>query len=210
MKKQITILLLVILSVSSYAQVSLRGSMGIQFISIPSLTDYLYQFPDDPADFTSSVMFSAEGNYPLSENAELGLEVAYLLNNYNSDISGGQYTLSYDIIMPSLIYYYVIKGQGYNFKIGGGAGVRFALVEEKYPSFPSDDFSSTGVGFLLKAEGNTSLGGNFYANIGGDIRYDLNGEPEMDGKPLRNEIADENVNMNAFSIGVHLGITYQF
>jgi hypothetical protein len=210
MKKHLTILLLVIISAGSYAQVSLRGGMGIQFISIPSLTDYLYQFPDDPADFTSSVVFSAEGYYPVSANTELGLEVAYLFNNYNTDVSGGQYTLSYDIIMPSILYYYVIKGEGYNFKFGGGAGVRFVLVEEKFPSFTSDDFSSTGIGFLLKAEGNTSLGGNFYANIGGDIRYDLNGEPEMDGQPLRNEIADENVSMNAFSIGLHLGITYQF
>jgi hypothetical protein len=210
MKKIYVVIFLIVISVSSYAQVSLRGSMGIQYISIPSLTDYLYKFPDDPADFTSAIAFSFEGGYPVSENTEVALEVAYLYSSFTSTFSGGRYTMSYDMIMPSLLYYYVVKGAGYNFKFGGGAGARFTFVDEKYPAFPADNYSSTGVGFLLKADGNTSLGGNFYANIGGDIRYDLNGEPEMNGMPLRNEIVDENVNMKAFSIGVKLGITYQF
>jgi len=210
MKKNLLVLFLLLLTAGTYAQVSVRGSMGIQFISVPSLTDYLYQFPDDLPDFTSAVVFSAEGSYPVSDNTELALELAYLYNSYNSTVNGGQYTLSYDIIMPSVIYYYVIKGRGYSFKLGGGAGVRFALVEEKFPSFMPENYSSTGVGFLLKAEGNTSLGGNFYANIGGDIRYDLNGEPKNNGTAIQNKIAHENVSMNAFSVGVHLGLTYQF
>jgi len=46
------------------------------------------------------------------------------------------------------------------------------------------------------------LSDNVYANIGGDIRYDLNGKPNL--------ITNENVNLNTLSLGVRLGVTYRF
>lgn len=83
-------------------------------------------------------------------------------------------------------------------------------LEEKFPSQTPTEYTSTGVGFLIRGEGNTSIGGNFFASIGADLRYDINGEPENNGTPIKNEIFDENLNLNSFSAGVRLGISYQF
>lgn len=204
----------VLLSVNLFPQSFVRGGMGIQFQSSPSLTDYINQNFASPAEqlasFSSSVIFSAEGGTRISANTELALEVAYLINSYTYNYDLGQYDLSYGIMMPSLIYYYVIDGAGYNFKFGGGAGIRLVNAEEKLPRLTPVKYTSNGFGVVLKADGNTILGGNFYANIGGEIRYDLNGEPENNGDHIRNNIYKENVNFNSLGFGVRLGITYQF
>src|SRR5690606_17755972 len=117
-------LLSVLLSVNLFPQSFVCGGMGIQFQSSPSLTDYLNQNFASPADqlstFTSSIIFSAEGGTRISANTELALELAYLFNSYTYNYDLGQYDLTYGVIMPSLIYYYVIDGAGYNFKFGGG------------------------------------------------------------------------------------------
>ncbi len=52
------------------------------------------------------------------------------------------------------------------------------VTEEKKWQGTKDDYSSIGFGGLLRVEANTALSENFYANIGGDLRYDVNGEPE--------------------------------
>jgi len=66
-----------------------------------------------------------------------------------------------------------------------------------------------GLADFLRIEANTSLSENVFANIGFDLRYDVNGEPENDnGKTLYNTVMSENVNFNTFSGGVKLGISY--
>jgi hypothetical protein len=106
--------------------------------------------------------------------------------------------------------YYVISGVGYNFKFGGGIGPRFTFVtEEKKWQGTNDDYSSIGFGGLLRVEANTALSENFFANIGGDLRYDVNGDPENEnGNTLYNNVENEKVNFNSFSLGLKLGFTY--
>ncbi|MFO7448212.1 MAG: hypothetical protein R6W90_17775 [Ignavibacteriaceae bacterium] len=208
MKKFIPVLIVLFLSSSMPAQVSIRGGMGIQFQSMPSFRDHLNRFSDETAgEFSSAVTFSVEGGYMVTEKTELALEVAYLFNSYNFNYS--QFEVSYGIIMPSVIYSYVLRGMGYSFKFGGGAGIRLVNFRQKVSSEP-DDYTSTGFGFLLRFDGNTSIGGNFYANIGADLRYDFNGEPENSSGPVYNPIFSENVNLNSFSAGIRIGISYQF
>jgi hypothetical protein len=59
------------------------------------------------------------------------------------------------------------------------------------------------VGFLLKADGNTLLSGSLYANIGADLRYDINGK-------YTNAGTGREIKLDAFSVGIRLGITYIF
>jgi len=55
------------------------------------------------------------------------------------------------------------------------------------------------------------LSDNLYANIGVDVRYDLNGEPSKnDGSKINNPVLEENVNFTSFAVGVKLGISYLF
>jgi hypothetical protein len=190
--------------------------MGINFLSIPSLQDYINQsdftLPNEElGSFNSAVIFAGEIGTFINKYFEVSIEVPYQIYSYTENIAGaGQYDLAYNLIPPSVLAYYVITGDGYNFKFGGGAGPRFVSVTEKKKWLPSEiSYSSIGFGGLLRIEGNTVLSDNVYANIGLDLRYDLNGEPEnSSGTKLNNVVQKEVVNLNTFSVGLRLGISY--
>ncbi len=117
----------------AYAQTELKATMGINFISIPSVQDYInqsYQPIVELGSFSSAVIFTVEAGQFLSSNFELGLEIPYQIFSYNSNVGLGQYDLTYNSILPSVMAYYALVGNGYNFKIGGGAGLRFVSVKE--------------------------------------------------------------------------------
>jgi len=197
------------------AQGELKAVMGINFMSIPSMQDYINQIFAPPNEqlgsFVSSIIFGGEGGLFINENFEMTVEVAYQIYSYTTTGISGQYDLTYNNIMPSILAYYVFGGSGYNLKFGGGLGLRFPNVDESLPATGSTaTYTSTGYGAIARAEGNTLLGGDVYANIGAELRYDVNGEPENNRTTLSNIVQGENVNFNTFSLGVRLGISYKF
>jgi hypothetical protein len=213
MKKHLFITIILLSNTLVFAQFELKSVMGIYFTSIPSMQDYVNQNfapPDDQlSSFVSSVMFAGEFGIFVNPGFETTLELAYQLYSYTNGSSNGQYDLTFTNLAPTVFAYYVIAGEGYNFKFGGGLGVRFVNVDQSIPaSGITTTYNSVGYGVVGRIEGNTLLGSSVYANIGADIRYDVNGEPENDGAPLHNNLQNENVNFNAFSVGVRLGITY--
>ena len=214
MKKIFSIILIFIGSNLSFPQVELSGSMGINFINSPSLYDYINQnYIQSNGEiiegFNASVIFSVEAGYNVSESYQPAIDIGYLINSYTEPVLNGQYELSYNNLMISVLNYYVIDGEGYNFKLGGGGGLRFLSADEKRPATGvTQTFTSVGYGLLLRAEGNTLLGGNIYAKIGAQASYDINGEPDNNGTYLTN--ANENVNFNSLSIGLSLGVSYIF
>jgi len=215
MRKFLFVTLFFISNTLALAQTELKGVMGIYFLSVPSMQDYINQSGlassnNQLESFVSSVVFAGEGGLFLSKSFEITLEAAYQIYSFTDVKPQGKDELSFNNLMPSLMGYYVLSGDGYNFKFGGGVGVRFVSVDEtRNTSVAKTNYSSFGFGTILRIEGNTLLGGSVYANIGADIRYDINGEPEnAQGKKLVNIIRKENVNFNTLSIGVRLGITY--
>lgn len=213
MKKYLLIYLFIITSFSVEAQYSLRASMGIDFANTPSLNDYINQtFPVGGSplnDFNTAINFSGEFGYSFTNTFNAGIEVGYLLNSYNFSNDLGKFEFDYSFISPSLLGYYVVNGSGYNFKFGGGAGIRFVSVDLTFPGTNfTNTYKSTGFGLILRADGNTLLGGNFYANIGADLKYDLIPSPQSGSVKLYNSISREEVNLNSVSLGVRLGISY--
>jgi hypothetical protein len=214
MKKIVLFLWILIIADFSFAQIELKGTMGINFLSFPSLQDYLNEnyAPSNAqiGTFNSAVIFTGEAGMFLSNNFEMSIEIPYQIYSYTENVGLGQYELAYNSLMPSVMAYYVLLGTGFNFKFGGGAGPRFVSVtESKKWQGTEDSYSSTGFGGLLRVEGNTALAANVYANIGLDLRYDVNGEPEnSNGNTLVNNVKGENVNFDTFSLGVKLGISY--
>lgn len=193
-----------------YAQNEVRAGMGINFGSTPSLKDYINQVAgyNQLGSFSSAVIFSGEYDRALSQTYELGIEVAYLLNSVTFS-TFGTYDFTYHVIMPTVTSYYVIRGDGYNFKFGGGVGLRLVSADESLPATPSaTNYTSTGFGFLVRAAGNTRLSDNFYVYISGDLRYDLNGE--LKGWSDHHSSNYNQVKLDTFSAGVSLGITYMF
>jgi hypothetical protein len=214
MKKTALLFLLMIVSNFSLAQIELKGTMGINFLSFPSVQDYINEnFAPSNAQlstFNSAVIFTGEAGTFLSKSFELSIELPYQIYSYTENVGPGQYELAYNSILPSVMAYYVLLGDGYNVKFGGGAGVRFIdVAESKKWQGTEDTFSSVGFGGLIRAEANTALAENVYANIGVDLRYDINGEPEnSNGNTLVNNVKGENVNFDTFSLGVKLGVSF--
>jgi len=211
--KKIFALIFIFSSLIINAQVDVTGAMGIAFVNNASLKDYINSnFPSDKAlsTFNSSFDLSLEADYTISENFEMGVEYVYNIFSYTSTFGGlGVYDLSYKHHKPSLLAYYVLPGSGYKFKLGGGIGYRMVDLDEK--KIQSTNYTSSGLGFLLRIQGLTTLGGNLYANLGGSFRYDLPGEPESsDGITIVDPIDGTNVNINSIVFSVNIGVTYSF
>jgi hypothetical protein len=215
MKKYFLLTAFLFFSKFSFAQFDISASMGIDFVNAPSFSDYVSQNYAAPGEtvngFNAAVIFSGEGGYMVSDTYEAALEIGYLINSYTSSLDIGQYNINYGNLMFSVLNFYVIHGDGYSFKFGGGAGLRFFSADEKQPgTTTTTTYSTTGFGILLRVEGNTLLGGNIYAKIAAQAGYDINGEPKNNGQPLNNNIINEAVNFNSLSVGLSLGVSYIF
>ncbi len=213
MRNSLILAALILFPSMIYPQIELRAGMGIDFASTPSLKDYINQVVGTELlrSLNSSIVFSGEVDYSLNENYFIGIDAGYLINSYTSLYDLGKYEFAYNVISLSAMNYYVIAGEGYHFKFGGGAGPRFVFADQSLPGTGTTiTYKSTGFGLILRADGNTLLGGNVYANIGADIKYDFNGEPKNNGKYLVNTVIPENVSMNSLSFGLRLGVSYMF
>ena len=208
MKKFYILLFLIFIAghIFSQNQNEVRASMGIDFVSIPQLKDYLeFISGESHSDFNSAINFSGSYGRMLSETGQIELEVSYLLSSFNFNLIDGNYDLTYSVVMPSVLYNYVLNESSYNFKFGGGFGPRFLNVSEKQLPFQTD-YSKIGFGFILRGVGNTAIAQNVYAHIGADIRYDIFSKLEEN----ENINSVGNVNFDALSFGLRLGISYQF
>ncbi|MFZ1291970.1 MAG: hypothetical protein WAR79_17870 [Melioribacteraceae bacterium] len=203
MKKYFVILFLFTIK-SFYAQYEIGGGMGLSFFNAPDLNDYIntnFSSGEDIPSFTTSADFFVQFNYDIASNYQLSIEYNYNIYSYNSTIGIGVYDLQLNQHKPSLLGYYFYAGPGYKFKIGGGMGLRISQAQEElYGS--KEDYSTSGIGFIAKAQGDTKLGSDFYALIAGEIIYDLPGEI----KTLSNSKFD----LSTFGIGLKLGIIYYF
>jgi len=209
--KRLMILFFVLASLSQIsAQWDLNFAMGLDFKSSPSFRDYVNSSYASPGNqvttFKSSVGFETEADYKIQDNFAIGVEYNLQIDSYTTPIgNGGVYEISYNQHRPSVIAYYVIPGNGYQFKFGGGLGYRYVALSEKV--FTSTNYNASGVGFLMRAIGNTLLSKDFYALIGVDLRYDLPGKLSNGNKSLINNASGEKLNLNSISIGIYLGIT---
>lgn len=193
------------------AQWDLSFSMGFDFKSSPSFRDYInYSFAspgNQIASFKSAISFSGEADYKIAESFALGLEYNLSLDSYNTPFGiGGIYEISYNMHRPSILTYYVIPGEGYQLKLGGGVGPRFTSLSERI--IDTENYNSSGVGFVLKAEGNTMFSKNFYALIGANFRYDLSGDLSNPNASIINKTTQEKMNLNSISFGIYLGVTF--
>lgn len=204
--------LLVLFNSFILAQIDVSASMGLDFRSAPSFRDYVntsFALGNQISTFKSAVTFNFEIDYKFSKNLAIGIEYNTLIDSYNTPFGiGGIYDISYNIIRPSLIAYYLIPGSGYQFKFGGGIGYRVVSLSETIIS--KNDYSSSGYGLIIKAEGNTLLSKDFYALIGLNFRYDAIGDIQNNGIYLVNKSTKENLNMNSISFGIYLGLTFTF
>ncbi|MBN8547366.1 MAG: hypothetical protein J0L60_14630 [Ignavibacteria bacterium] len=202
-----------LLTASLFAQWEGRISMGLNMTSSANLRDYVnenFASPGDyMADINSMIEFSGEVGYSAGSKLQLALEGAYSFNSFTNITMNGKYELNYKFISPTAMAYYMIRGDGYSFKLGGGLGPRFLLVNEIKPFVVTGlDYTSTGFGVVLKGSGSTALSKTVFAYIGADVRYDAGGTPKNNGNSLKHRGSD--LSINSLSFGLKLGISFTF
>ncbi len=206
MKKYLLVLLLFSLGLTKVsAQFDLGAGMGLAFFNSPELSDYINGNFANPTNrlntFNSSADFFVELGYNIDNNHQIAIEYNFNIFSYNSPLGGfGIYNLTVDRHKPTIIGYYVVPGIGYKFKFGAGVGIRILQAEETI--YGPINYSTTGIGFLLKLQGDTKLSENFYALIAGELRYDLPGEVHT--------VSGGIIGFNSLSVGLKLGVTYYF
>lgn len=191
------------ISINSFAQSEISAGMGVSYRNETSITDYIdrYFASERLPSFHAVVEGFFEYGYQINDKYTIGVDYSYIYYSYSAAIINGRYDFDYALHSPSLMIYYSIYGGGYKFNVGGGAGYRFADIDERY-FIAANKYNASGFGALLKAAGMTTLGGNFYANISGQVRFDLPGEIETD--------SGYSIKLTSLSVGVKLGITYIF
>lgn len=210
-----TLLFILSLAISMQAQIFVRGSMGLNFVNMSSVRDYINEnyapYNDKMGSFNSAIEFGGEAGYHF-DGYDVAIEGVYEFSSFTYNLGYAQYTFDYTIFKPSVIYYKRIDGEGYFFRIGGGGGPRMVAVDETKPPITTPvKYTSTGFGIVLVASGNTMLAKSTYIYIAGDLRYDINGEPEnASGLKIQSGTGGKILSLNSVSAGVKLGITYNF
>ncbi|NCQ19037.1 MAG: hypothetical protein COZ80_07740 [Ignavibacteria bacterium CG_4_8_14_3_um_filter_37_9] len=200
--------------ISLQAQWEVRGSMGLNIVSMPDLKDYLntnfFIGNDRLSDFTPAVETGIEVGYQLEEHFQVACELSYEYNSFSYPVINSSF--AYNLLQPSLLGYYTVNGKGYQFKFGGGIGPRFIFASE--PSIYTTallKYTSTGYGLVGKIDGITSLGGNYFAYIGVDLRYNNNGNlSDANGKEKINNVTNTVLSLNSVSAGLKVGVAVTF
>ena len=187
------------------AQFDISAGMGIDLISQSSLKDYVninFSSPkNEISTFETSADFFTEIDYNLKPNFDIGVEYSLLIYSYTNFVFLSSYDISYVSHKPSVLAYYVISGEGYKLKFGGGLGLRYVSLTEQLPtSTQKKNYSANGFGAVLKVMGITTLGKNLFAYMGVDARTDFPGEPESNGQKIFNGALNEQLNLNSISI----------
>jgi len=202
MKKTIFIIFF-LFPIFLYSQSEVSIGMGVNFENSSSLRDYVnfdIVGSDQLSTFNSSVEFFGDFMFPLNQNLQLGLEYALSIFSVNTSLGVSLYELSYNHHKPSVILYYVLKGEGYKLKFGGGVGYRYITLDEKIISTTS--YTTSGFGLLLRAEAHTLLSNNLFALISGDFRADLPSEISKSD--------EKSIDLKSIAFGVKLGLSYNF
>jgi hypothetical protein len=192
---------------------SLSAGMGINAHSAPSTADYISTVlqlhePNKIGDFTSAIEFFVTPELQVSDDLSLALEYSYLVKSYNlsSTAGPGISEFSTSIHMPTAVVHYLIPGQGYWLKLGGGVGYYFGSFSQMlYGSGQIETFRASAPGVKLEAVGNTMFDESFYGYIGIDVRWGFD-EPfaRDDGSVPSYQGAAPSLGF--FNLGLKLGV----
>ena len=192
---------------------ALSAGMGVSYINAPNVVDYLNRYAsqaDRVADFTPAVEFFVAPELSLSSTLVLRVEYAYLLKSYSLSGLGGVYSFEYSVHMPTAVLDYLLKGDGFYVKVGGGMGYHFGKFSYLFPNSNSEArFTGNGIGFKLELVGNTAFGESLYGLIGGDLRLDYIGALKDDSGNGPSQ-ATGNVKLRFASAGIKFGLVYYF
>ncbi|HTY36433.1 MAG TPA: hypothetical protein VMH23_04940 [Bacteroidota bacterium] len=192
--------------------------LGISVHSTPSLSNYINALTQPTIDqkvdqFNSAPEFSIVPELQVANEWSVGLEYSLLVKSYSIDsrTSYPHTDISYQVQMPSVLVHYLVFGQGFRLKFGGGIGYHFMKFEQSFPALGVDEtFRTNGPGFKLDAVGNTKFDESFYGSIGLDLRWDFLGTLSRGSAASQAARSGPDLpSMTFFNAGVKLGVTFQ-
>jgi len=191
---------------------SVYGGMGIALVDAAGLVNYLNTLGDPTvqSNFGTGVEFFGGAEIPFSFEWGGALEYSYLFKSYTLTIGDeGKYTIFYSMHMPIAMALYVVTGEGYFLKFGGGIGYHTGSLEQK-DTFGNDiTYSAHGIGLKAQAVGQTAFDEHLYGYIGGDMRLELLGRlMGPGGTVLQNH--GQVASLSMFVVGLNFGLTYYF
>ncbi len=208
-------ILFFVFSFRAFGQVEVSAGMGLSYFFDGDLRDYVNELTSNSSlkSFNSQVEFFGEIDLPKQSSFEWGLEYAYSIFSFHYDFGPSLYDLILNSHKPTLFYYYVIRGKGYEFKFGGGLGVRILQFKEKLPYIVTyDSHALLGWGTALKTQALTALGNNLFAVIAANFRWDAPGTYQKSLNQLYGGSSrlGTQINFNSISFGLLVGLTYKF
>lgn len=188
--------------------------MGVMLINAPDVVDYLntsYPTPTKLDDFGLGAVFFGETSMQISDSWNLKIEYTYLIKSYNIPQPPlPDYSFKYEIHMPALIAQYMILGENYILKIGGGSGYHFATFSQ---TIMNNDkrYWSKGLGVKFVVEANTAFDDSFYGYVAGEIQNNFMSE-FIDANEKKVVIlgSSESASMDFFGLGLKFGVCYYF
>jgi hypothetical protein len=191
--------------------------LGVAGHSAPSIVNYINSVARPSLDqrlnqFSTAAEFYAVPELQVAREWSMGIEYSLLIKSYTLQDQSGTYRteMSYQVQMPSLLAHYLVIGEGYRVKLGGGLGYHFVQFDQSFANGASETLRTGGIGVKLDAIGNTKFDETFYGSIGVDLRWDFLGTLARSGAAA--DVARSITSlpqMNFFNAGVKFGVTFQ-
>jgi hypothetical protein len=196
----------------------ITAGLGIAAQSAPLAANYINALAQPTLDqrvdqFNSVAEFYIMPELQVSKEWSTAIEYSLLVKSYSITSSSGflRTDISYEVHMPSVLVHYLIFGEGFRLKLGGGVGYHFVKFDQTFSTTGvGESLRSNGVGFKLDAIGNTKFDETFYGSIGIDLRWDFPGTLSRgtEAAPIARSGPDL-PKMTFFNAGVKFGVTFQ-
>jgi hypothetical protein len=196
----------------------LTAGLGISIQSAPLLANYINALAQPTIDqrvdqFNSVAEFYFVPELQVSREWSTALEYSLLVKSYSITSSSGfsRTDISYEVHMPSVLVHYLVFGEGFRLKLGGGVGYHVVKFDQTFSiTGVGETLHSNGLGFKLDAIGNTKFDETFYGSIGVDLRWDFLGSLSRGAEASQVARSGPSLpKMTFFNAGVKFGVTFQ-
>jgi hypothetical protein len=196
----------------------ITAGLGIAVQSTPLLANYINALTQPTLDqrvdqFNSVAEFYVVPEVQVSKEWSAAIEYSLLVKSYSITSSSGflRTDISYEVQMPSVLVHYLVFGEGFRLKLGGGVGYHFVKFDQTFSTTGTGEtLRGNGLGFKLDATGNTKFDETFYGSIGVDLRWDFLGALTRGADaPQIARSGPDLPKMTFFNAGVKFGVTFQ-
>jgi hypothetical protein len=184
--------------------------MGITALSAPSVVDYVNSASQAPtsekvSEFFSATEFAISPEVRVAKNWSVGADYMFRIKSLAVNSGGSQSRFEISSHHLGFAAHYLLEGESYLVRIGGGGGVVLGAFSEALFGSPLfSDFSARGGSIKLEAVGDTKFDDHLYGTIGADMRWVFGGTYQNGDREV--QVGAIKANLSSFSLGLKLGL----